>query len=98
MEGSRALMKLLEAADLLGMVEEIGIGSGGEMSPLTRAGIRITLKNVRESLLASHDALVEELSESARRLGGAANGTNPPPQMDRRDLRSTIEKFIEPDR
>ncbi len=94
MDESNALMRLLEAADLVGMVEELTARPRDELSPTARAGLRVTLKNVRESILKSHDALatgmVANASKAPREQAASA------PKFERRDLRSTIEKFIEP--
>jgi hypothetical protein len=107
-------MKLLEAADLIGMVEELSAPGREQTSPLTRAGLRITLKNVRDSILASHDALAAELvaagtvrGEGTVALTNARPTTHPlgdasdaatakKPTPPRRDLRSSIERFIDP--
>jgi len=109
-------MKLLEAADLIGMVEDLSAPGREPTSPLTRAGLRITLKNVRDSILASHDALAAELvaggvvradasvppqgvqtMSNPRGNGSEAGGAKTPPQpAARRDLRSSIERFIDP--
>jgi len=111
MEQTKALMRLLEAAELLGMVEELSSHPREPMSPAVRAGIRVTLKHIRDTVLSSHDALAAELVARASGRGGglrepSATGDgaeikggspNERPQFARRDLRSAIEKFIEPE-
>ncbi|MFM1848897.1 MAG: hypothetical protein RL417_2371 [Pseudomonadota bacterium] len=99
MEETRALLRLLEAADLIGMVEELSAHPRGELSPIARAGLRVTLKNVRESILASHDSLAQGLCHKTAEPPRPTQSTEAPntPRFERRDLRATIEKFIEPD-
>lgn len=61
MDHSAALHKLMEAAALVGMVEELANpGTFERLSPSSLSGLRITLRNIRESIVASHDALTEE--------------------------------------
>ena len=114
MEQTRALMRLLEAAELLGMVEDLTLGGRESLTPAVRAGVRLTLKNVRETILGSHDALAAELmarvgmpplasrdeatpAEAPSAAPPAAARAKEAPNFSRRDLRSAIEKFIEPD-
>ncbi len=67
MEESRALKKLQEAADLIGMIEDLTSTTGIEkISPASWAGLKITLRNVRESLVQSHDVLANDLVHRAR--------------------------------
>jgi hypothetical protein len=58
MENNQALYKLLEAAALVGMVEELSNPANIEkLSPTSLSGVRITLRGIRETILASHAAL-----------------------------------------
>jgi hypothetical protein len=67
MEESNALHKLTEAADLIRMVEELTSPAAFEkLSPSTLAGMRITLRNIRETILNSHDTMAEQLVTRAR--------------------------------
>lgn len=65
MDRSKALNGLVEAADLAKMIEEI-LSLGADRVPSTIPGVRITVKNLRERILASHDALARELISHAR--------------------------------
>lgn len=61
MDHSAALHKLMEAAALVGMVEELANpGTFERLSPSSLSGLRITLRTIRESIVASHDALTGE--------------------------------------
>ncbi|WKZ56483.1 MAG: hypothetical protein QY326_07060 [Bdellovibrionota bacterium] len=58
MDQSRALNKLNESADLIQMIESLlDPGVIQHMSPSTISGMRITLRNIRESVMASHNTL-----------------------------------------
>ncbi len=62
MEHSGALRSLLEAADLLTMLEELAASSGNNgLSPASQTGMRLTLKNVKDLILSSHDILAHKL-------------------------------------
>ena len=65
MDQSTALNKLLEAADLIGMLEDLTNSSGGKIGPSSVAGMRITLRGLRDSLLQSHDSLAQEVVSRA---------------------------------
>ena len=67
MEQSNALHKLTEAVDLIRMVEEITSPSSyDKLSASSLAGIRITLRTIRESVISSHDVLAESYVEAGR--------------------------------
>ncbi len=67
MEESKALHRLTEVADLVGMVEEILNPAMIErLSPASLSGIRITLRNVREGIQSSHAALASDLVARSR--------------------------------
>lgn len=68
---SNALNKLLESADLIKMLEDLT--SPGTLSGSSIAGLRLTLKNVREAVLASHDALAENVVSRAKSAVSAEN-------------------------
>lgn len=94
MDETKALLNLLEAADLVGMVEELSSRPKDDLSPIVRAGLRVALKHVREGILKSHDTLAAGMvAHASSPVRGAERDT---PTFERRDLRATIEKFIEP--
>ena len=67
MDQSTALHKLLEAADLAKMIEELmAPGSLERLSPSGIAGARATLRNLRETMLACHDLMAGDLVARAR--------------------------------
>jgi len=67
MDQSKALLKLTEAADLIGMIEDLTSPACIErLTPAGLAGLRLTLRNVRESILSSHDVLAGDLVSRAR--------------------------------
>lgn len=73
MEESNALHRLTEAADLIRMVEELTAPSAFEkLSSSSIAGMRITLRNIRETVLSSHDTLAENLVNRSRLAGERA--------------------------
>lgn len=98
MEQSKALTRLLEAADLTGMLEELAnSASSGKLSAAGLAGMKLTLHAIRETILSSHDTLASSLvsrsrtqSERSADESIGANRSMPP-----RDLRSSLEKFVE---
>ena len=73
MDQSTALHKILEAADLVGMLEDLTNSSGGKIGPSSVAGMRITLRGLRDSLLQSHDALAHEVVGRAQARMAAQN-------------------------
>lgn len=104
MDQSRALHKLHESADLLTMIESLLDPSVMQhISPTTLAGVRITLRNVREEVLSSHDALASSFVARTRAPESSAapspimKGSAPSSHegdVKRRDLRATIEKAV----
>ena len=98
MEQSKALTRLLEAADLTGMLEDLAnSASSGKLTPASLAGMRLTLHNIRDTILSSHDTLASSLVSRSRtqseREGEAtatASRAMPP-----RDLRTSLEKFVD---
>lgn len=67
MDQGTALQKLMEAAALVGMVEELANPSTLErLSATSISGLRITLRSIRESIISSHAALS---SDSPRSFG-----------------------------
>lgn len=77
MDQSNALNRLLEASDLVKMMEElIAPGNYERLSPSSLSGARITLRTLRDSILASHDALAGELvTRSKGRLDAQLTST-----------------------
>lgn len=62
MEQSNALHKLMEAADLVKMLEELTApGRIERLSSSSLSGLRITLRNIRQSMIESHSTLTAQL-------------------------------------
>jgi hypothetical protein len=102
MEESKALNRIMEAADLAAMVEEMTSPATLEkLSATSLSGIRITLKNIRELLVASHDVLAADFMTRARSAAPRQPGmaerieTATASPIVRRDLRASLEKVIE---
>lgn len=67
MDQTKALHDLLEAADLITMLEEVtNPTSSGKLSPALVSGLRITLRNARQMILSSHDYMAQNLVARAR--------------------------------
>lgn len=67
MDQNQTLRKLLEAADLAKMVEElVSPGHIERLSPAGLSGIRITLRALRETMLACHDVVATDQSNRSR--------------------------------
>ena len=67
MEQSKALAALMEAGDLVRMIEDLTSPAVlPSISTDSMPGLRITLRNVRESILASHDALAGQVIQRAK--------------------------------
>ena len=65
MEESRALAKLLDAADLVSMLEDLTqAGTLQRMSEGSIAGVRLTLQSVREHILSSHSTLASFIADT----------------------------------
>ena len=103
MEQNNALHTLIEIADLAKMVEElVSPGNLERLSPAGLSGVRITLRAIRELILDSHDAIVDE--RSGRQPAPQVNGESPAivrpplpeqPRMIKKDLRSTLGQIVE---
>lgn len=82
MDQSTALHRLLEAADLIKMVEDLtAAGTFEKLAPSSLSGVRITLRQVKDNILASHDTLAGGLVARARNQqieSQAANNTATP--------------------
>lgn len=85
MDQSKALHQLTEAADLITMLESLtNPASLDSATQLPWGGLRITLRNVREMILGSHDTLAADLVARARarmetqasHSSSSANGTS----------------------
>lgn len=67
MDQNQTLRKLLEAADLAKMVEElVAPGHLERLSPAGLSGIRVTLRALRETMIACHDVVATEQGSRAR--------------------------------
>jgi len=79
------LHKLSEAADLVYMVEDlIGPNVAGQLSAAGWAGVRITLRNIRENILNSHASLSSDLVSRARSSVAATASTQAAPSPEQR--------------
>lgn len=73
MEESKALHVLLESSDLLGMVEELLLArERGQVSQAASSGMRLTIRNVREMIVASQIALSSNIAARRRAESAAA--------------------------
>jgi len=111
MEESRALAKLLDAADLISMIEDLAQSSNmARVSEGSLAGLRLTLRSIRENILSGHGTLSEEFLARKCTPGSVRNeppqavmapkesgtvGAGSSPPMTRRDLRTSLEKLVE---
>jgi hypothetical protein len=67
MEESKAIHRLVEAQDLVGMVEDMLSADMLErLSPSAWSGIRITLRNIKDAIGTSHAVMANELVQRAR--------------------------------
>lgn len=67
MDQSKALNRLIEAADLVGMIEDLtDPGRIESLSAASLSGLRITLRGVRDTILSSHGALASDLVSRAK--------------------------------
>jgi hypothetical protein len=73
MDRSRALNELSEAADLMRMVEELMSGNPEKVAQCIN-GIRVTVRNAREAIVESHDALARELVAALRARSNTQEG------------------------
>ena len=83
MEENKSLEKLKEAVDLIKMLEEItGPASFEKVSASSMAGVRITLRTVRETILNSHDLILSSLkSNAATQVEAAAQVSTATPEQ-----------------
>jgi len=75
MERTKALAALQDAADLCKMVEEMMAPGMAERLPSTQAGIRVAVRNVRESIVTARDSLARDLVAAARAARAESIGT-----------------------
>jgi hypothetical protein len=78
MDQTKALHELLEAADLVRMLEELSNpGVCEKLSTSSMSGMRITLRNIREQILHSHDVMAGHLVNKAKAAVDAkSNGSH----------------------
>ncbi len=73
MDQSTALNKLLEASDLVRMLEDLTAPANfARLSSGAVSGLRITLRSLREGILASHDCLAAEVVARAKANSSSA--------------------------
>ena len=110
MDQSKALTKILESAELLAMLEEmIEPGKVEALSAISWKGIRVTLKNARETIAESQSVLARDFVQRAKAQGltqkpasspslstqAPSERPNPVLGQARRDLRSSLERVTE---
>lgn len=107
MEESKALRKILEGADLIAMVEEmLNKEHYDQLSTTSKSAMRITLRGIRENMLASHDILAARMINRAQaapepvRTAAAPQSAESAAEMQRqllsrKDLRSALERIVE---
>jgi hypothetical protein len=76
MEESKALHRLVEAQDLVGMIETmLSPEMADKLSPSAWSGLRITLRSVREMIGASHAAMANDFVARSKSAFAAASST-----------------------
>lgn len=97
MEQSKALNRLLEAADFLSMLEDLTNPSViSKLNSGTISGLRLTIKNVRETVLASHDALAASLVAKSRASLNANTSSSAESSRERAEQQATYQ-VIQPE-
>lgn len=98
MDENNALQRLLEAADLIKMIEELtGPTDLHKLPAGTMAGLRITLKNVREAIVTSHQHLSKKGPEVEKESAVTpAPAAQPAPQQEIRSDRAPDYRLSEP--
>ncbi len=104
MEQSKTLNRLAESADLVKMVEDLLATDRIDRVQSILSGIKVTLRNVRETILDTHDAFARDViaraklenqngvaMRSARLTEADSNEATRNPII-KRDLRTTLEK------
>ncbi|MBX7137308.1 MAG: hypothetical protein K1X83_04920 [Oligoflexia bacterium] len=88
MDQSKALHQLIEASDLIGMLEALTSNQSVDaLGSSPWAGLRITLRHIKEMIHNSHDVLAADLVNRARaRMESAAA---PAPQPSAPELQSS---------
>jgi len=66
MDRSKALNTLLEAAELTKMIEELMSPHNADRLAHTFTGMRVTLRSIRERIVAGHEMLAREMVSGAR--------------------------------
>lgn len=109
MDNTNHLKNLLEASDLLAMLEELIQNSGGKLNPSTLSGLRLSIRNAKEIVLSSHDSIAQALLQRNKQdASSAAHATSQAlssgsqavsvqgmaQQAQRKDLRSSLERII----
>ena len=78
MDQSKALHRLREAADLVGMIEDLLHPARTEtLSPASWAGMRVTLREIKDSMIESHTVLTKDLVNRARSAAQSAPTEKP---------------------
>ena len=97
MDRNQALSQLKEAADLIGMIEDLTHPTAVErLSAASLSGLRITLKRVKESIISTHNLLATPQQESPKPAPAApAQKPAEASSAKRHNLRSSLERFVE---
>jgi len=83
MDQHKALNILLESADIISMLEELtNTASKNGLASSSIAGMRVTLRNLREQILASHDSLAQIALSRARNAENTMVQAAPAQQRD----------------
>jgi hypothetical protein len=76
MEESKALHRLVEAQDLVGMIETmLSPEMADKLSPSAWSGLRITLRSVREMIGTSHAAMANDFVSRSKSAFAASSST-----------------------
>jgi hypothetical protein len=107
---SQALHQIAEAADLIRMIEDLTNPTNLEnLSSSSWSGMRITLRQIRESVMSSHNVLSNELISRSKAAATQAPRTAAPQTVapsasneapraagySRQDLKTSLERYVE---
>lgn len=97
MEPSHALQGLIEAAELVKMLEDLcSPGTVEKVSSSSMGGVRVTLRGIRKGILQSHDVLAARLIQQARNSGSALNVEKiSSPSKEPEDIRNRLEEAVQ---
>ena len=94
MEPSHALQGLIEAAELVKMLEDLcSPGTFEKISSGSMGGMRVTLRGVRKGILQSHDVLATKMIQQARQSGASLNVEKIVSEKPQVDSNGTSKKY-----